>query len=530
VRPPFQTAPLLGRLDEYVSHYAAATPTAEAVVFGVQRLSYLELEQRVDACARALLAAGIGSGERVAVLATPRPEFWVTFLATLRIGGVWVGLNPKYRLDELLHVVGDCQPRLLLAIREFEGRCYAADVRELRAATPDGLSPVCLTGDMDGARGFAGFLRDGSGVDRDRVQQAAAAVANADPALIVYTSGSTGRPKGAVLSHRGLVHGAWMQTTHLAVQHPSMPVSFPINHVACVADTCATTLMMGGKIVFQERFDPEASLRAVQDERCTMLGGVPTMLQMQLDHPCFGRLDLSSLELVAWGGAAMPLESIARLQRVCGRLLSLYGLTETSANIVFGDERDGLERLAQSIGRPDSRVLCRVVDDAGQVCDPGVQGELQFKSDFFFLGYWNRELETREAFTSDGWLKTGDLGSMQADGHLVLAGRRSEMYKSGGYSVHPREIELVLEGLPEVALAAVIGVPDARFQEVGHAFVVAEAGSAVSETVLREACRARLANYKVPKHFTVCAALPMLPVGKVDRSALRKAATAQHRG
>jgi acyl-CoA synthetase (AMP-forming)/AMP-acid ligase II len=309
-----------------------------------------------------------------------------------------------------------------------------------------------------------------------------------------------------------------------------MPVSFPINHVACVADTCATTLMMGGKIVFQERFDPEASLRAVQDERCTMLGGVPTMLQMQLDHPRFGQFDLSSLELVAWGGAAMPLDGITRLQRVCGRLLSLYGLTETSANIVFGDEQDGLERLAQSIGRPDRRVLCRVVDDLGQVCEPGIQGELQFKSDFFFLGYWNRELETREAFTDDGWLKTGDLGSMQADGLLVLAGRRSEMYKSGGYSIHPREIEMVLEDLPEVALAAVVGVPDALFQEVGHAFVVAEAGAAVSEAVLRETCRARLANYKVPKHFTVCAALPMLPVGKVDRSTLRKATIAQHRG
>jgi acyl-CoA synthetase (AMP-forming)/AMP-acid ligase II len=530
VRPSFQTAPLLGRLDEYVSQYAATTPTAEAVVFGAQRLGYLELEQHVDACARALLAAGIGRGERVAVLATPRPEFWVTFLATLRIGGVWVGLNPKYRLEELLQLVGDCQPKLLLAIREFEGRDYAKDVRELGGATPEGLSPVCLTGEMDGARAFTDFLRRGSGVDRDRVRAAAAAIATADPALIVYTSGSTGRPKGAVLSHHGLVNGAWMQTTHLAVQRPSMPVSFPINHVACVADTCATTLVMGGKIVFQERFDPESSLRAVQDERCTMLGGVPTMLQMQLDHPRFGQFNLSSLELVAWGGAAMPLESVTRLQHVCARLLSLYGLTETSANIVFGNEQDGLEQLARSIGRPDHRVQCRVVDDVGQACEPGVQGELQFKSDFFFLGYWNRELETREAFTGDGWLKTGDLGSMQADGHLVLTGRRSEMYKSGGYSIHPREIELVLEDLPEVALAAVVGVPDARFQEVGHAFVVAEAGAAVSESVLREACRARLANYKVPKHFTVCAALPMLPVGKVDRTALRKAATAQHQG
>lgn len=521
----FQRAPALGRLGEYASHHAAATPAAVAVVFGRQRVTYRELEAQVDACARALLASGIGKGDRVAVLSTPRPEFWVTFLATIRIGAIWVGLNPKYRLEELKYVVADCTPKLLLSIGAFEGREYAGDVQALAASVAGGLQPVGLAGELAGARAFEDFLAGGRTVPDEALRRAEESVAATDPALIVYTSGSTGRPKGAVLSQHGLAAGAWMQTLHLAVQHPVLPVSFPINHVACVADTCGTTLVMGGTIVFQERFDPVASLEAVGAERCTMLGGVPTMLQMQLDHPRLRDFDLSSLQLIAWGGAPMPRESIARLQRICRRLLSLYGLTETSANIVFGDERDGLDLLARSIGRPDPGVQCRVMDDAGRPCAVGVPGELQFKADFFFVGYWNREEDTRNAFTADGWLRTGDIGSLNPDGHLVLEGRKSEMFKSGGYSVHPREIEAVLESLPEVSVAAVVGVPDAKFQEVGHAFVVPEAGWPVTESGLREACRQRLANYKVPKHFTIAVSLPTLPVGKIDKRALARMAT-----
>jgi acyl-CoA synthetase (AMP-forming)/AMP-acid ligase II len=306
----------------------------------------------------------------------------------------------------------------------------------------------------------------------------------------------------------------------------SLVVSFPINHVACVADSCATSLITAGKIVFQERFDPTAMLMATAEERCNMLGGVPTMLQLMLEQPVLETLDLSSLELIAWGGAAMPREGIRRLGMLCSRLMTLYGLTETSANIVFGDERSGTDALAETIGRPDRAVSCRIVDESGALCRIGEAGELQFRADFFFLGYWRQESAATAAWTDDGWFRTGDIALQRADGNLVLRGRKAEMYKSGGYNIYPREIELALERLPGVALAAVVCVPDPLYQEVGYAWVVPSPGADLGVEGLREACRNRLANYKVPKHFAIRDSVPMLPVGKVDKRALKNMALA----
>jgi acyl-CoA synthetase (AMP-forming)/AMP-acid ligase II len=257
-----------------------------------------------------------------------------------------------------------------------------------------------------------------------------------------------------------------------------------------------------------------------------MLGGVPTMLQLMLEEPALESLDLSSLELIAWGGAAMPREGIRRLGALCDRLMTLYGLTETSANIVFGDEQSGADALAETIGSPDRAVRCRIVDEAGVPCPVGEAGELQFCADFFFLGYWRQESAGAAAWTDDGWFRTGDIALQRADGNLVLRGRKAEMYKSGGYNIYPREIELALELQPGVALAAVVCVPDPLYQEVGYAWVVPDPGADLSVETLREACRSRLANYKVPKHFAIRDSMPMLPVGKVDKRALKEMALA----
>jgi acyl-CoA synthetase (AMP-forming)/AMP-acid ligase II len=474
--------------------------------------------------ARAMLAHGLKPGDRVAILSTPRLEFWVVLLATLRIGCIAVGMNPKYRLPELRYVVSDCQPRLLMSIAEFENRRYDAEVAELCRCCEGEVLAVCLDGTLEAATGFEAFLAGAEAVPQQRAARAGEDVQGSDPALIVYTSGSTGKPKGAVLSQYGLAHGASMQTSHLGLERQSIVVNFPVNHVACIADTCATTLVTGGKIVFQERFDPRETLQAVEAERCNMLGGVPTMLLMMLDEPDFARYDLSSVRLLAWGGAAMPIEGVRRLSEVCNRLMTLYGMTETSANILFGDQTFGLSALADTIGKPDDEVACRVVDESGVECETGVEGELQVSSGFFFLGYWQRDDATREAYTDDGWLRTGDLAVRRSDGCFVLKGRRSEMFKSGGYNVYPREIELALEAQSDVASAAVVGVPDPKFQEVGHAFVVPAPGSCPTADALRAACRTRLANYKVPKTITIVDALPMLPVGKVDKPELKRIA------
>jgi acyl-CoA synthetase (AMP-forming)/AMP-acid ligase II len=508
-------------LDDWLTYHAAERPGDIAVVCSGRRVSYAELEARVDQCAAALMTRGIAAGDRVAALACPGLEFWCSALATMRVGAIWMGLNPRYRPAELAYLLADSRPALVLAVPEFEGRYYLEEIRHLEGAPAGGYRVEAIdafvAGDKGALASAAPRLRD----------DARAARAPALPAALVYTSGSSGKPKGALLSHYGLVAGATMQVAQLDVSVQSMVVSFPINHVACLADTCATTLISGGKIVFQERFDPGRLLEATAREHCTMLGGVPTMLQLLLDDPGLPTLDLASLELVAWGGAAMPREYLQRLSALAPRLMTLYGLTETSANIAFGDSREGLSALSDSVGRTDRSVDCRVVDEQGLPCTPGQAGELQFRADFFFIGYWEREQATRDAWTADGWFRSGDIGTLDAEGRLHLKGRRSEMFKSGGYNVYPRELEAVLEAVPGVAAAAVVGVPDPLYQEVGCAWVVPEAGAQLSESVLRDACREQLANYKVPKHYRIVGELPLLPVGKIDKTRLQRLATEQ---
>lgn len=523
-----QPDPVYDCIGEYVDFYAQSRPESTAIVFGNSRVSYKQLKHDVDACANSLLALGVQKGDRVCVLCTPRTEYWVLFLATTRIGAIWVGLNPKYKLDEMRYIVSDCEPKLLFALSAFDGREYADDVAALCQDVSSIKNVIAIDNELSDAMLFGDLPRLATSVPAESYTASVNSVKPGDPALIVYTSGTTGNPKGAMLSHYGLTRGATMQTGHIDIDRPALVVNFPINHVACVADTCATTLVKGGKIVFQERFDVAASLQAIESERCTMLGGVPTMLQMQLEHPLFEDIDLSSIQLVAWGGAAMPRDCVKRLRKLAPRLMQLYGMTETSANIVFGDDSATVDQLSESIGKPDSAVECRIVDDTGSSCAVGQSGELQFRADFFFLGYWNLPDKTREAWTDDGWLKTGDIGSWRDDGNIEFVGRTSEMFKSGGDNVYPREVETVLESIPEVAMAAVISVPDDLYQEVGHAFILLAPGQTISDDELRVVCEHKLANYKIPKRFKTGESLPMLPVGKIDKQALKRLALESH--
>jgi len=250
------------------------------------------------------------------------------------------------------------------------------------------------------------------------------------------------------------------------------------------------------------------------------------MLMMLLDHPDFASTDFSSLELIIWGGAAMPIPLIERLQTLAPRLMNVYGMTETAANTTYTAIDADIVELSETIGRPSPHMPCRIMNTEGQPCAVGEEGELQFKGEYLLLEYLNRPDATRDVYTEDGWLHTGDLGYWRDNGSITLVGRMSEMFKSGGYNVYPREIEDVLENHPAVEMAAVVGVPDDKYQEVGAAFVVLKTlGSAVTEEELTTHCRDNLANYKVPKTLTLLPSLPTLPVGKVDKVALKKHAT-----
>lgn len=509
------------RLADYVDVFACNSPEAEAVVFGTERISYLELLRRVDEFAKALLAYGAGRGTRVAMMCAPRSEFWICFLATVRIGAIWVGLNPRYTPAEIGYVLQDIDPRIVFSIRETGGRELSVGAGE-GAAEPEQPEFISITGDWEGATAYKDFLARSSQTSEQEYRAACACVEPDDAALIVYTSGSSGSPKGAVLSHHSLCFGAEMQASHFNVSMPSCVVNFPINHVACVADACATTLVRGGKIVFHEAFDPTRMLQGIADERCSIWGGVPAMFLLQMQETSLADFDLSSVELVIWGGAAMPRDAISTLSSLGARLMTTYGMTETACNTTFTGENCDISCLAETVGKPDPAYPCRIVDDAGKLCEADEPGELQFEGSHLMQEYWNRPEASRIAFTEDGWLKTGDIGHWRADGNIVLVGRATEMFKSGGYNIYPREIEIVIENHASIALAAVVGVEDPVFQEVGHAFVVPVSGERVDESEIREWCKKFLANYKVPKRFHIMQVLPMLPVGKIDKQALKR--------
>jgi acyl-CoA synthetase (AMP-forming)/AMP-acid ligase II len=516
---------VLPRISDYVGLHAAAQPEREALVLGGRRWTYRRLAGEVDRFAASLHAAGVRRGDRVAILSTPRPECFLGALAAASLGAITLGLNPKFPLDELHYFAADAGPRLLLGFaRDAEGDHREA-LAALARAEPAPARVVALGEPGEpGALAFEAWLAEGDGVPSGELARARAGVGAGDAALLVYTSGTTGRPKGALIPHRALARCGAVQAGRWRADPLRVLCDLPVNHIGFMGDVCAYALAAGGTTVFMERFEPDAIPALIERERLTGWGQVPTMFALTLAQPAFARHDLSSLRRIVWGGARAPRELIAALRRTGAVVSTSYGSTETGGSITYTDDDADLDQLSETVGRPDPHYEVRLVGDGGRPVAPGEVGEIQVRGDHVMLGYWRRPEATREAIDAEGWLHTGDLALLRRDGCLALRGRTSETYKSDGENVHPREVELALEDHPDVLLAAVFGVPDALYGEVGHAFVMRRPGRDPDEDALRAHCRARLVNFKVPKRVFVRDALPMLPIGKVDKRALRREA------
>jgi acyl-CoA synthetase (AMP-forming)/AMP-acid ligase II len=514
-------APDLSRVGDYVNWHAVHRPNAVAMTLEAVEVSYGELSSSVDALARSLLAAGVRKGDRVATLQTPHPGYLIAFLATASIGAIWVGLNPRYRVGELAHVVADAQPVLLLTRTRIGERGYDAEIRTIQERGARSMRIVVFDGDppIGGAESMQAFLAAGRHISDDRLAVARSSCAARDPSLLVYTSGSTGAPKGALLHQEGMVASGRAQNAAWPVDPFSIVNYFPINHVGCVVDCTIPCLLAGGTLHFMEQFDPRACLELMARRRVTFWGSVPSAFQLQLELEDFEEFDLRAIQLIAWGGAAMPRPLIERLLAVCPRLCTNYGMSESCGTITIVAPTDDVAALAHSVGRPLPDIEVRLAPASGA---SGEAGEVQVRSRRNTLGYWRNPQATAAAFTADGFLRTGDLATLAPDGSYRLVGRLTEMYKSGGYNVYPREIESVLERHPALLQVAVISVPDPLWQEVGIAFVTAATPVAAGE--LECFCREQLAHYKVPKRFFVETELPLLPIGKVDRRALRERA------
>ncbi|HOD27923.1 MAG TPA: class I adenylate-forming enzyme family protein [Syntrophales bacterium] len=511
----------------YVEKWAQAKPGAETLVFGDERLSWGDFKERMDRIARAYLAIGVGKGDRIALLSAARNEFLLTYMAAGKVGAMWLGLNPKFTLDELRYQIGDSRPAVLIAVRTFLGNDLAATITALKEEFPF-IRQVLVIGDpVDGTENFQDF------VDRPRPELAAALEKRAaeirpgDEALLMYTSGSTGKPKGVVHTHESIVENIKVEVVKFYVgEETRCLLHFPINHVAADVEIGFAAVMAGGCLVFMEQFDPVGALKTIEKEKITMFGQVPVMFLLQMKQPEFFQTDFSRVRLMAWAGAAAPKVMIDVLSGICaktgGMMITGYGSTEVCGFVTYTEKDDDLDTLLKTAGRIAPPFELKIVDDDHRELPDGEIGEIAVRGPFMFKGYLNKPEATAEVLDRDGWYYTSDLAFKDARGYITITGRKSEMFKTGGENVYPREIEEIIETHPSVLFSAVMGVPDEIYQEVGWAFVMPTPGKEVTEEELRELCRSKLANFKVPKKFFVRPLLPLLASGKVSKLALKE--------
>lgn len=504
-------------LPQMLALRAQVQPDALAVIEGERRLTNAELHGRVNELACALLCAGVQPGDRVATLAPPGIGFWMTFLAATSIGALWQGLNPKYQRNEYAYLLADAAPKVVLVRSPFDGRDY---LEELQALATHPVRFVRMD-DAVGA-GLDDFVAEGRNIDTAELAARIDAVQPEDAAVIVYTSGTTGQPKGALLSHRAIVQTALAHVRWIGQGLDCTICPAPINHVGGLNNVCMAVFAAGGRIVFVPRVDMALLAAATAREKPTYLVGSPTAFAMMLGIPGFSFEAYKGLyDVVVFGGAATPLAHLRELAKSGARLSSVYGQTETTGMVTYTAFDAPLELVSQTLGQPIDGMQMRVATPEGKPLAAGETGEIQMRGISVMSGYFNRPQATREAFTADGWLKTGDLGLVRPDGEVAFAGRLKEMFKSGGYNCYPVEIELAICEHPDVAQAAVVAVPHDTFQEVGHAFLIARPGCTIDLAAVDAFVRARIANYKIPKSWSVLEAFATLPNGKVDKKAMR---------
>ena len=509
-------------IRELFSEALVRDPSALAAVDGDERLSFAELDARIDAYAKALLGLGVARGDRVAMLTPPSLDFWVALHAATSIGAIWVGVNPRYQHRDFAHLLEDSAPAVLLAVSPFDERDYCA---ELRPLLPTACPIVCHGAPTAGALDLNAVLAAGTDVTDADLAAARALVDPEDAAVIVYTSGTTGRPKGAMLSHRAIVssaraNAAWMGAADLA----RSVCAAPVNHVGAINNICMNVLAAGGALLFHPRVDLPALAALSRREKPTYLVSSPTGFAMMMSNPRGVSERLGATRLIVFGGAMTALPVLEQIAPFGARLSSVYGQTESCGIITHTDPADALAVHAETIGKPLAGAEARIVGADGAPVPDGETGEIQIRGPHVMSGYFRNPRATAEAFTADGYLRTGDLGLRRPDGNLVFVGRLKEMFKSGGYNVYPVEVEQAICEHPAVALAAVVAIDHPTFQEVGMAFVETRPGATVTGDELRDFLKARIANYKVPKAFEILAELPKLPNSKIDKMSLREQA------
>lgn len=534
--------PLIGEtLGGHFVRAAARWAEREALVAVHQgvRWTYAELALRVERFAAGLLAAGMAPGDRLGIWAPNCAEWAVAQLAAHRIGLILVNVNPAYRPAELEYALAKVECKGLIAAVAFKSSRYLEMLAELAPELADSapgalraerlahLRLVVSIGDsgLPGVRSFDEVMAEGAARGTEAVGRAAAGLQFDDPANIQFTSGTTGAPKGATLTHHNILNNGFFVGESLRMtERDRVCIPVPLYHCFGMVMGNLACISHGAAMVYPgAAFEPGAVLAAVQAERCTALYGVPTMFIAELDHPGFAAFDMGSLRTGIMAGSPCPMEVMKRVvdEMRMSEVTIAYGMTETSPVSFMTSIGDDLERRVSTVGRVHPHVEVKIVDRAGAVVRPGESGELCTRGYSVMRGYWNDAERTAEAVDAAGWMRTGDLATLDEQGYARIVGRIKDMVIRGGENVYPREVEEYLYRHPKIADVQVIGVPDRRYGEELCAWVRLRDGETATEDEIRSFCEGRIAHFKIPRYVRFVDGFPMTVTGKVRKFVMR---------
>ena len=528
-------------MGQHFEAMAQRFPDREALVSRHQnvRMSYRELDRQSNRLASALLRCGIAQGDRVGIWAHNGAEWLMMQIATAKVGIVLVNINPAYRVTELEYALNKVGCKMLVTMTAFKTSDYLGIVREL-APEVDTCTPGALqarrapllktvvqlgTEEVAGMMTFAALLATGE-VQDPAVGKLGASLNATDAINIQFTSGTTGFPKGATLTHRNILNnGFFIGEAMKLTEADRLCIPVPLYHCFGMVLGNLAALTHGSTIVYpNDGFDPLSVLETVQAEKCTALHGVPTMFIAELAQARFAEFDLSSLRTGIMAGSPCPIEVMKKVvsEMHMNEVTIAYGMTETSPVSCQSTTTTPLSKRVSTVGLVQPHLEIKVVDpETGQTVAIGETGEFCTKGYSVMHGYWGDEEKTREAIDVDGWMHTGDLATMDAEGYINIVGRIKDMVIRGGENVYPREIEEFLYQHPAISDVQVIGVPDKKYGEELCACIILKPGLQPSADDIRAFCIGKIAHYKVPRHIQFVQAFPMTITGKVQKFVMR---------
>ncbi|HTT05732.1 MAG TPA: AMP-binding protein [Steroidobacteraceae bacterium] len=523
IEPPLLEITIGQALEEAAERWGDADALV-SVAQGI-RWSWRELARRADALAAGLLAVGLEPGDRIGIWSPNCAEWALAQFATARIGLILTTINPAYRTSELEFTVNKVGMKALIAAQRFKSSDYVSMLESIHAPA---LQHKIGIGGVPRAGWFAfdDISSMAAATEVDHVREIAARLDCRNAVNIQFTSGTTGQPKGATLSHRNILNNGWFvgRAQRLGVGD-RICVPVPLYHCFGMVMGNLAGVTCGATIVYPSAgFDPEATLTAIQQERCTALYGVPTMFIAELAHPTFEQFDLTSLRTGVMAGSPCAIEvmkQVIQRMRMTGVTIA-YGMTETSPVSFQSAVDDSIERRVSTIGRVQPHLEVRVIDEGGRTVSRGAAGELCTRGYSVMLGYWEEPERTAEVIDAEGWMHTGDLGVLDEGGYGSIVGRIKDMVIRGGENIYPREIEEFLYTHPKVADAQVVGLPDRQMGEELCACIRLASGQTCTEDEIRAFCQGRIAHYKIPRYICFVGEFPLTVSGKVQKFLIRE--------